>query len=77
MLKAARAFLPENVPVISVGGIESAEDVIERFEEGASAIQLYTALIYRGPGIAGRIQHELHKLLQARGIKDLTTLRAR
>ncbi|MEW6058368.1 MAG: quinone-dependent dihydroorotate dehydrogenase, partial [Bdellovibrionota bacterium] len=59
LLKLARSMLPGTVPLISVGGIENAQDVVERLENGASAVQLYSALIYQGPGLVGRILREL------------------
>jgi dihydroorotate dehydrogenase len=47
------------LPIIGVGGIRSAADVRDKIDAGASLVQLYTALIYRGPGIAGRILRDL------------------
>lgn len=38
-------------PIIGVGGINSAEDALEKLEAGASLIQLYTGFIYQGPGL--------------------------
>jgi dihydroorotate dehydrogenase len=48
-----------SLPIIGVGGISSAADVNEMFEAGASLVQLYTGLIYEGPGIAGEILRSL------------------
>src|SRR5207247_1035358 len=45
-----RRALPANVAVIGVGGIASAADAREKLDAGASLVQLYTALVYRGPG---------------------------
>jgi dihydroorotate dehydrogenase len=64
MLKLARSLLPLNVPIISVGGIENADDVRERLASGANAVQLYSALIYSGPGLPGRILRNLNKSLK-------------
>lgn len=61
LLKIARTFVDSNVPIISVGGIESAEDVAERISLGANAVQLYSSLIYQGPGLPGRILRELRR----------------
>lgn len=44
--KSNKAF-----PIIGVGGIHSAEDALEKFEAGASLVQLYTGFIYEGPGL--------------------------
>jgi dihydroorotate dehydrogenase len=43
------------LPIIGVGGILSADDALERLEAGAWLIQLYTGLIYRGPGLVSEI----------------------
>src|SRR6185295_8820638 len=50
-----RGALPSSVPIIGVGGIASAADAREKLDAGASLVQLYTALIYRGPGLVGEI----------------------
>ena len=44
-----------NLPVIGVGGISSADDAKARLDAGASLIQIYTGLIYEGPGLVRRI----------------------
>jgi len=43
------------LPVIGVGGVEDAETARRKLEAGALLVQLYTSLVYRGPGIVGRI----------------------
>lgn len=47
------------LPIIGVGGIRTAADVEEKLDAGASLVQLYTSLIYEGPGLAGTILREL------------------
>ena len=59
MLVRARSFLDSNIPIISVGGIESADDVRERLKNGATAVQIYTTLIYQGPAIVRHILRTL------------------
>jgi dihydroorotate dehydrogenase len=44
-----------NIPVVSVGGIMSADDAKRRLEMGAALVQIYTGLIYRGPGLVKEI----------------------
>ena len=51
--------LGDDIPIISVGGIDSAEEAKLRFELGAKLIQLYTGLIYRGPGLVNTIAQSL------------------
>jgi dihydroorotate dehydrogenase len=48
-------------------GIASAEDAYARIRAGASLVQLYTAMIYRGPGLAGQISADLVGLLERDG----------
>lgn len=47
------------LPLIGVGGIGSAADVQAKLDAGASLVQLYTALVYEGPGLPGRILRRL------------------
>ncbi len=47
------------LPIIGVGGISSAADVREKLDAGASVVQLYTGMIYGGPGLPGRILRQL------------------
>ncbi|MHC4408123.1 MAG: quinone-dependent dihydroorotate dehydrogenase, partial [Planctomycetota bacterium] len=45
--------------LISVGGVDSTEQVRARLEAGASLVQIYSALVFEGPGLIGRILREL------------------
>jgi dihydroorotate dehydrogenase len=59
------------LPIIGVGGIFDAGDAWEKITAGASLVQIYTALVYRGPGVVGEIVRGLkHRLSQA-GLKEL------
>src|SRR3546814_1478583 len=51
MLRQFRRATGGALPLIGVGGIGSAEDAYERIRAGASLVQLYTALVYEGPGL--------------------------
>ncbi|WFD03424.1 hypothetical protein MOBT1_002113 [Malassezia obtusa] len=55
------------IPLIGCGGIASGADALEFAKAGASAVQLYTALGYQGPGLPRRIKDELASLLRAEG----------
>ena len=59
ILSAFYAELGDDIPIISVGGIDSAEEAKMRFELGARLIQLYTGLIYQGPGLVNAISGSL------------------
>jgi dihydroorotate dehydrogenase len=53
-LRKFRAASAGQIPLIGVGGIATADDAWERIRAGASLVQLYTAMIYHGPGLARR-----------------------
>lgn len=59
------------LPLIGVGGIASGADAYARIRAGASAIQLYSALIYEGPGLVGKIKRELSVRLRADGLTSI------
>lgn len=59
------------VPIIGVGGIFSGRDAYEKILAGASAVQLYTALIYHGPPIVTRVKRELEELLRQDGYESV------
>ena len=60
------------IPLISVGGIDSGAEAYARLRAGASLVQLYTALVYEGPGLPGRILRDLHALLTRDGFATVT-----
>ena len=55
------------LPLVGVGGIATAEDAWQRIRAGASLVQLYSAMVYEGPGIARRIVHGLEALMRRDG----------
>ena len=55
LLVQFRQRLDDQIPIISVGGIDSPEEARLRLELGASLIQIYSGLIYEGPGLIRRI----------------------
>ncbi|WP_338424669.1 quinone-dependent dihydroorotate dehydrogenase [Sphingopyxis kveilinensis] len=55
------------LPLIAAGGIASASEAWERIRAGASLIQLYSAMVYEGPGLAGRIARGLETLVARDG----------
>ncbi|MGO4913842.1 quinone-dependent dihydroorotate dehydrogenase [Pseudogemmobacter sp. W21_MBD1_M6] len=55
------------IPLIGVGGISTAQQAYAKIRAGASAVQLYTALIYGGLSLAAEIAHELDALLMRDG----------
>jgi dihydroorotate dehydrogenase len=59
MVKQLRQELGNEALIIGVGGISSAQDAIEKIEAGADLIQVYTGLIYEGPGLIKSINKRL------------------
>ncbi|WP_029418124.1 quinone-dependent dihydroorotate dehydrogenase [Brevundimonas bacteroides] len=59
------------LPLIAVGGIDSGAEAYRRIRAGASAVQIYSALIYGGPGLVGRIKRDLAARLRADGFASL------
>jgi dihydroorotate dehydrogenase len=63
------------VPLIGIGGIDSGQSALEKIEAGATLLQLYTGLIYRGPSLIGEIKSHLAKEVRRRGQSSLSALR--
>ncbi|MFN0217441.1 MAG: quinone-dependent dihydroorotate dehydrogenase [Hyphomicrobium sp.] len=68
-----RATLGE-IPLIGIGGIDSPEAALTKIEAGASLLQLYTGLIYQGPGLITEIKSHLVATLQREGHDTLGPL---
>jgi dihydroorotate dehydrogenase len=51
VIQAFRMLLKESVPLIGVGGIVSGTDAVEKMKAGAALVQVYSGLVYRGPGL--------------------------
>jgi dihydroorotate dehydrogenase len=60
------------MPLIGVGGIGSAADAYAKIRAGASAVQIYTAMVYQGLSLANEIARGLDALLLRDGFNDLT-----
>lgn len=61
VIAALRAQLGPSYPIIGVGGILSAADAVAKLQAGADAVQLYTGLIYRGPGLIAEVAQALKR----------------
>jgi dihydroorotate dehydrogenase len=51
VLRRMRTRLPQEIPLIGVGGITSGADAVAKMSAGASLVQLYSGLVYRGPSL--------------------------
>ncbi len=70
-LRAFRSASGGQLPLIAAGGIASVDDAWERIVAGASLVQLYSALVYHGPGLARRIADGLAERLSERGMSSI------
>ncbi len=59
------------IPIIGVGGIADGRDCYEKIRAGASAVQVYSMLTYRGLGMVRRAKLELQELLEADGFESV------
>lgn len=60
-----------NIPIVGVGGVGTAEDAWLHIRAGASLVELYTALIYEGPGVVEKIKAGLADLLRRAGFRSI------
>ncbi|MCA0424986.1 MAG: dihydroorotate dehydrogenase (quinone), partial [Proteobacteria bacterium] len=67
--RVERAF-----PLVGVGGIDSAEAALLKIRAGASLIQLYSALVYKGPGLVNDIKRDLARQIKADGAGSIAAL---
>ena len=71
MIADIQAQVQGEVAIIACGGVSTAEHVWKLLVSGASAVQLYTAFIYEGPGLPGQINKRLSKMMSAAGITKI------
>ncbi len=67
-----RARVSSNMVLIGAGGIASGADAYEKIRAGATLVQLYTGLVYEGPGLVTRIKRELLACLKRDGFTSLS-----
>ena len=65
-------LLGKKIKIIGVGGVDSGEAAFEKIIRGASLVQLYTGMVYKGPGIASSISSELIDILKNKGFKNIS-----
>jgi dihydroorotate dehydrogenase len=65
VLRQLRTRLPESIAMIGVGGILSGSDAVTKMAAGASLVQCYTGLIYRGPGLIGECVEAMRRRKEA------------
>ena len=70
-LRQMRARLPPQILLVGAGGVASGADAYEKIRAGAALIQLYTGLVYQGPGLVRRIKRELLACLSRDGFASV------
>lgn len=71
MIKKFYKQLNGKIPIIGVGGVNSGKSAYEKIIAGASLLQLYTGLVYKGPSIVKNIKKELIQILKAEGLNNI------
>ena len=65
-------ILKNEIVIIGVGGVDSGKSAYEKIIHGASLVQLYTGMIYKGPNIAFKITDELIDIFKNEGVKNIS-----
>jgi dihydroorotate dehydrogenase len=71
VLRRMAKLVAGRLPLVGVGGVASGADAYAKIRAGASLVQLYTALAYRGPGLVGEIKRDLAGRLRADGFRSV------
>ena len=71
LIKLFYKEIKNKIPIIGVGGIDSGQSAFEKITAGANAIQLYTGMVYKGPGVVREIKKELIANLKKEKIKNI------
>jgi len=71
VLRALYRLTAGCLPIIGVGGIASGADAYAKIRAGATLVQLYSALVFEGPGLVGRIKRELLQCLERDGLGSI------
>ena len=64
-------FTKGTIPIIGVGGVQNGRDAYEKLRAGASLVQVYSGMIYEGPGMISKIRDEVAELMLQNGQRDL------
>jgi dihydroorotate dehydrogenase len=75
VLARLRLLVGPKLPLIGVGGVDSAATAVEKIRAGADLVQVYTGLVYRGPGLPCDIVAGLAREMRQRGLKRLGDMR--
>ncbi|MBT9372023.1 quinone-dependent dihydroorotate dehydrogenase [Rhizobium sp. CSW-27] len=76
VLARMRKRLGPDLPIIGVGGVSSAETALEKIRAGADLVQLYSCMVYRGPGLAGEIVRGLGNAATRLGLSSILDVKS-
>lgn len=75
VLARMRRLLGPRPVLVGVGGVDSAETALEKIRAGADLVQLYTGMIYAGPGLPGRIVDDMADFAEREGLRSIAAIR--
>ncbi|MBP1851361.1 quinone-dependent dihydroorotate dehydrogenase [Rhizobium halophytocola] len=75
VLARMRHRVGKDLPIIGVGGVHSVETALDKIRAGADLVQLYSAMVYEGPALPGRIVKGMSRHLQEQGLSSIRDLR--
>jgi len=75
VVAAMRRRLGPAMPIIGVGGVSSAQTALDKIRAGADLVQLYSCMVYEGPGLPAKILRELSLLVAREGVASIRELR--
>ena len=60
------------IQIIGVGGVDTGQSAFEKISAGANAVQLYTGMVYKGPGVVRDMKKELISILKKENLKNIS-----
>lgn len=77
VLAKMRQRVGKDMPLIGVGGVDNTEKTLAKIKAGADLVQLYTGMVYRGPGLPAEIVNGLLKAVKTEGVDNISAFRDR
>lgn len=74
LLRRMRRRIGDRLPLVGIGGIRTAADVFAKLKAGAVAVQIYSAMVFEGPGLVARLVRDLDRLLEAEGVQRVADI---
>ena len=60
------------IQIIGVGGVDSGQSAFDKISAGANAVQLYTGMVFKGPGVVREIKKELISIIKKENLKNIS-----